>query len=74
MEALERIQANTVEDRLLNSRGLPNFNVRFFVLKVTGEYAGVTMYSAGETTYAVCTENGAEEVALEPLLSGSPTD
>ena len=74
LEALRRIRSNTVEDRLLNSRGLPNFNVRFFVLDAQGRYAGVTMYASGETAYAVCTENGAEEQPLEPLLSGSPTD
>ncbi|UCG87657.1 MAG: N(4)-(beta-N-acetylglucosaminyl)-L-asparaginase [Gemmatimonadota bacterium] len=74
MEALRRIRSNTVENRLLNSRGLPNFNVRFFALNASGDCAGVSMYAAGETTYAVCTENGAAEVALEPLLSGSPSD
>jgi N4-(beta-N-acetylglucosaminyl)-L-asparaginase len=74
LDALRRIQSNTVEDRLLNSRGLPNFNVRFFVLNNMGEFAGVTMYGSGETAYAVCTENGAEERPLEPLLSGAPTD
>jgi N4-(beta-N-acetylglucosaminyl)-L-asparaginase len=74
LEALRRIQANTVEERLLNSRGLPNFNVRFFVLNAKGEYAGVSMYAAGETMYAVCTENGAEERPLESLLAGAPTD
>ncbi len=74
MEALKRIKENTVEKRLLTSGGQPNFNVRFFVLSATGEFAGVSMYAAGETTYAVCTENGAEELALDPLLSGSPTD
>lgn len=74
MEALQRIRANTVEPRLLNDRGLPNFNVRFFVLNARGEYAGVSLYAAGETEYAVCTEQGAEARPLEPLLSGSPTD
>ncbi len=74
MEALKRIRANTVEERLLNSRGQPNFNVRFFALNARGEYAGVSMYAAGETAYAVCTENGATEAPLEPLLSGAPTD
>ena len=74
MEALQRIKSNTIESRLLNGRGLPNFNVRFFVLNAAGEFAGVSMYAAGETTYAVCTENGAAELPLEPLLSGSPTD
>jgi N4-(beta-N-acetylglucosaminyl)-L-asparaginase len=74
LEALERILSNTQELRLLNNRGLPNFNVRFFVLNARGEFSGVTMYSAGETTYAVCTENGAEERPLEPLLDGTPND
>ncbi|MFP5356617.1 MAG: isoaspartyl peptidase/L-asparaginase, partial [Gemmatimonadota bacterium] len=58
MEALKRIRANTVEARLLNAKGNPNFNVRFFVLDKRGEYAGVSMYHAGETKFAVCDENG----------------
>lgn len=74
MEALRRIRQNTVERRLLNARGLPNFNVRFFVLNKRGEHAGVAMYAAGETRYAVCTENGAESPNLEPLLEGGPSD
>ena len=47
MEALKRIQANTIEKRLLNGKGNPNFNIRFFVLNKKGEYAGVSMYRAG---------------------------
>jgi hypothetical protein len=74
MEALKRIRANTVERRLLNGRGLPNFDVRFFVLNTRGAYAGVAMYGARERDYAVCTENGAQRVPLEGLLEGSPTD
>jgi N4-(beta-N-acetylglucosaminyl)-L-asparaginase len=74
MEALRRIKANTVEERLLNSRGEPAFDIRFFVLSAKGEYAGVAMYGARESEYAVCTENGAERLPLEGLLSGSPTD
>ena len=74
MEALKRIRANTVEARLLNSKGNPNFNIRFFVLNKRGEYAGLAMYHAGETKYAVCTENGAQAMELEPLLPGAPED
>ncbi len=74
LEALKRIRANTVERRLLNSRGLPAFNVRFFVLNAAGVYAGVAMYASGETEFAVCTENGAEALPLEPLLDGDPRD
>jgi N4-(beta-N-acetylglucosaminyl)-L-asparaginase len=72
MAALTRIKDNTVEPRLLNERGLPNFDVRFFVLNKAGEYAGVAMYGTGESTFAVCDENGAREEALEGLLDGSP--
>jgi len=74
MEALKRIRANTVEARLLNSKGNPNFNIRFFALNKRGEYAGLAMYHAGETKYAVCTENGAQAIELEPLLPGTPED
>jgi N4-(beta-N-acetylglucosaminyl)-L-asparaginase len=73
LEVLKRIKSNTVEKRLLNARGLPNFNIRFFALNKKGEYAGVSMYSSGEKNYAVCTENGAQAVAFEALLSGDPT-
>ncbi|MEJ2677830.1 MAG: N(4)-(beta-N-acetylglucosaminyl)-L-asparaginase [Gemmatimonadota bacterium] len=72
MEALRRIRQNTIEERLLNDRGLPAFNVRFFVLNKKGETAGVTMYASGETQYSVCTENGAELRDFEPLLEGGP--
>jgi N4-(beta-N-acetylglucosaminyl)-L-asparaginase len=74
MEALKRIRANTIEKRLLNARGNPNFNIRFFVLNKKGEYAGVAMYRAAETKYAVCTENGAQALELEPLLPGTPEE
>ncbi|MFB3855305.1 MAG: N(4)-(beta-N-acetylglucosaminyl)-L-asparaginase [Vicinamibacterales bacterium] len=74
LEGLRRIQVNTVEKRLLNSRGLPNFNIRFFVLDKKGQFAGVSMYLSGEKTYAVCTENGAEEHPFESLLEGDPAD
>jgi N4-(beta-N-acetylglucosaminyl)-L-asparaginase len=74
MEGLRRIKANTVEKRLLNAKGEPNFNIRFFALNKKGESAGVAMYAAGEGKYALCTENGAETPAFEALLTGSPTD
>ena len=74
MEALKRIKANTIEARLLNTKGNPNFNIRFFVLNKRGEYAGVAMYRAGESQFAVCTENGAQALDLEPLLPGAPGD
>lgn len=75
MEALRRIRSNTIEKRLQNSRGLPNFNVTFYVLNKVGDFAGVALYAPTDrSTYAVCTESGARLEALEPLLEGSPRD
>jgi len=74
MAALTRVQANTVEARLLNARGLPNFDLRFFILNKAGAYAGVALYGSDEKTFAVCDENGAREEPLEGLLEGSPTE
>ena len=81
LDACKRIKANTVEKRLLNSKGNPNFGINFYILSAKGEYAGVSMYAAylkestGETvrnTYAVCTEKGPETLPCEPLLQGTP--
>ncbi len=65
--ALRRVQKNTVEQRLLNKRGLPNFGLNFYALNAKGEFAGVSMYAS---TFAICTENGAETRNTEPLLPG----
>jgi len=72
MEALKRIKAATIEQRLLNSRGEPNFNVNFYILNARGEHAGVALYSGPTAVYGVCTENGAENRPIDPLLSGAP--
>jgi N4-(beta-N-acetylglucosaminyl)-L-asparaginase len=83
MEALKRIKAHTVEKRLLNKNGNPNFNVNFYVINARGEFAGVAMYAedpedrgwAGGTTnavrYAVCDEKGPRSVQVEGLLPGN---
>lgn len=71
MEGLKRIKANTIEKRLLRPDGTPAFNISFYILNAKGEHAGVVMYGDGRGRYAVCTENGAQLVPLEPLLKGS---
>jgi N4-(beta-N-acetylglucosaminyl)-L-asparaginase len=70
LAALRRIQAATVEARLLNARGLPNFSVSFYVLDKKGEHAGVAMYNSSGVRYAVCDEKGPRLELLEPLLQG----
>jgi N4-(beta-N-acetylglucosaminyl)-L-asparaginase len=75
MAALKRIVANTVEKRLLNSRGNPNFNVSYYILNRSGAYAGVALYeSSGKqpTRYAICTEEGPRTLPMESLFAGAP--
>ncbi|MDQ6940611.1 MAG: isoaspartyl peptidase/L-asparaginase, partial [Verrucomicrobiota bacterium] len=83
LEACRRIKANTVEKRLLNSKGNPNFDINFYVLNAKGEYAGVSMYPAYfrestkevvQSSYAVCTEDGPKTLPTEPLLEGKAED
>jgi N4-(beta-N-acetylglucosaminyl)-L-asparaginase len=71
LEALRRVQKNTIEKRLLNARGLPNFGLNFYILNKKGEHAGVSMYAA---TYAVCTDKGPETVPTVALLEGRASD
>jgi N4-(beta-N-acetylglucosaminyl)-L-asparaginase len=75
LEALRRIRANTVEKRLLNADGNPDFYVKFYVLNRRGEHAGVGMYakhSGKPQAYAVCDENGPRLVPMEGLLEDAP--
>jgi N4-(beta-N-acetylglucosaminyl)-L-asparaginase len=74
MAALARVRDNTIEARLRNSRGLPAFDLRFFILNKNGEYAGVALYGTEENTFAVCDENGAREEPMEGLLEGPIRD
>ncbi|MDT7780244.1 MAG: N4-(beta-N-acetylglucosaminyl)-L-asparaginase [Acidobacteriota bacterium] len=66
MEALRRIKANTIEKRLLNKDGNPNFGINFYILNARGDHAGVTMYEGAK--YAVCTDAGPQTLNCEPLL------
>ncbi len=71
LEALRRIRDTTIEPRLLNARGTPNFNVSFYIVNARGEYAGASLYA---NRFAVCTENGAEIRETIPLFEGRPAD
>jgi N4-(beta-N-acetylglucosaminyl)-L-asparaginase len=71
LDALKRVKSNTVEKRLLNAQGNPNFGLNFYIVSAQGEFAGVSMYPA---RYAVCTEKGPETLDTEPLLQGKPSD
>ena len=70
MEALKRIKANTVEKRLLNARGTPNFGINFYIINAKGEYAGVTMYEGSRASYAICNDKGPQTLTCDGLLPG----
>jgi N4-(beta-N-acetylglucosaminyl)-L-asparaginase len=75
MAALKRVVASTVEKRLLNDRGRPNFNVTYYILNAKGEYAGVSLYEQSDRAavrYAVCDEEGPRTLRAEGLFEGSP--
>ena len=71
LAALKRVAKNTIEKRLLNAKGQPNFGLNFYCLNAKGEYAGVAMF---ESTYAVCTENGPQTLKTDALYEGKGTD
>ena len=77
LEALRRVKANTVEKRLLDSRGNPSFHLTFYVVSRTGEYAGVALWAQAKgqpRRFAVCSENGPEILDCESLLGDGPAD
>ena len=69
MDALQRIRANTVEKRLLDSKGAPRFQIQFYIVNAKGAYAGVSMYAS---KYAVCTEKGPQSLDCEAVFAGRP--
>jgi N4-(beta-N-acetylglucosaminyl)-L-asparaginase len=76
LEALRRVKADTVEERLLTPDGEPDFGLTFYVLSRTAEFAGVSMWSTvngRERQFAVCTENGPELLPCDSLLGEAPT-
>jgi N4-(beta-N-acetylglucosaminyl)-L-asparaginase len=74
MEALKRIRANTVEKRLLNSKGNPDFHVKFYVVDARGRYAGAALYAGKSQQFALCTENGPETLPCDALLAETDAD
>lgn len=70
MTALRRIKANTIEKRLLNRKGEPNFGINFYIVNKAGEYAGVTMFEG--PSFAICNESGPQTLKCDALLQGKP--
>jgi N4-(beta-N-acetylglucosaminyl)-L-asparaginase len=72
MDALKRVKDSTVEKRLWNADGNPNFYVHFYILTRKGEYAGVSFYAGKNNQFAVCTEKGPQLLPIEGLLGEAP--
>src|SRR5687768_6468704 len=72
LEALRRIKANTVEKRLLNSKGNPSFGINFYILNAKGEFAGVTMYPG--PSFAICNDSGPQTLKSDALLTGKANE
>ena len=71
MTALRRVAKNTIEKRLLDAKGQPNFGLSFYVLNAKSEYAGVTMFQDANARFAICDENGPQTLACDGLLRGN---
>jgi N4-(beta-N-acetylglucosaminyl)-L-asparaginase len=71
LEVLRRVtrqaqRAASWQPELLNERGLPNFNLQFYILGLDGTTAGVALYGSG--SYAVADpDNGPQKKRLTAL-------
>jgi N4-(beta-N-acetylglucosaminyl)-L-asparaginase len=74
MEALKRVASNTVEKRLLNDRGHPMFDLKFYVLDRQGRHAGVAMHGGKEKSYAICTDEGPRTLSCDVLFEEPDTE
>jgi N4-(beta-N-acetylglucosaminyl)-L-asparaginase len=72
VDMCKRVAKNTIEKRLLNSRGLPNFDMSYYALDKQGRYAGVSLYDNG--SFAICNENGAQTFKMDPIYPGKSSD
>ncbi len=54
LEALRRIVTFTVEPRLRNDDGRPNFGVNYYAINKNGEYGGAAIYAGAR--FAVCVD------------------
>ncbi len=63
--ACKRIAEHTLERRLLDEAGRPNFDVKFYAINKKGEHGGASIWSGGQ--YAVCDGGGSRLTALAYL-------
>jgi len=67
MDVLRRIREATIEPRLLDEQGRPDFGIDFYIVNRHGEHAGVGMYPGA--SYAMCDADGPRLIPVEGYLS-----
>ncbi len=55
LAAMRRMKQNTVEKRLLDEKGIPNFGMQYYILDAQGRHAAI---STSRGQFAVCDESG----------------
>lgn len=63
LEACRRIVTWTVEKRLLNEQGRPNFNVNFYAVNKRGEHGGAAIYAGSRYAVSVDGATGLRDSA-----------
>jgi len=67
MAVLRRVAENTIEKRLLDAKGRPNFGLNFYLLDGKGRHAGVAFTPGSK--FAVCDENGSRFESCDGLYA-----
>ncbi|MBI1827038.1 MAG: N(4)-(beta-N-acetylglucosaminyl)-L-asparaginase [Planctomycetes bacterium] len=62
--AIERVVKFTVEKRLLDSEGKPNFDLKFYALSKDGRFAGASIWSGGKFAVFSGGQNRLEDCAF----------
>jgi len=65
LRACKRVAEHTIEKRLLDDLGRPNFDLKFYALNKKGEHGGASLWAGGE--YAVCEGGEPKLVKLASL-------
>lgn len=65
LETVKRVVRMTKVSRLLDDRGRPNFQVKFYATNKGGEFGGAAMYPG---RYSVCDDKGPRHVDLASLF------
>ncbi len=64
MQAIEKAVKFTVEPRLLNSQGRPNFDLKFYALSKDGRFAGASIWSGARFAVHADGQNRLEDCAF----------